>query len=175
MRLIDIARDSIKVLQTVGDKGINNIELAKKLNIPRRRIYDIIAILKASNVIATKREKGGTRIYWIGNSNQGSDIAKSEDQKSTQKAKITDEVYKELNRLKELEKENLELKRKIDMLNNVISKIHTKKGDKPTNFPNKSIIIRSKSPSEKIKRVLSSKYQVFIEVDSPGLIVEPVG
>ncbi|MHA1250481.1 MAG: hypothetical protein ACTSRP_10870 [Candidatus Helarchaeota archaeon] len=50
MRLIDIARDSIKVLQTVGDKGINNIELAKKLNIPRRRIYDIIAILKASNV-----------------------------------------------------------------------------------------------------------------------------
>ncbi|MHA1231597.1 MAG: hypothetical protein ACTSPQ_13205 [Candidatus Helarchaeota archaeon] len=128
MRLIDIARDSIKVLQTVGDKGINNIELAKKLNIPRRRIYDIIAILKASNV------------------------------KSTQKAKITDEVYKELNRLKELEKENLELKRKIDMLNNVISKIHTKKGDKPTNFPNKSIIIRSKSPSEKIKRVLSSKY-----------------
>jgi len=171
MRLINIAKESITLLQQAGEKGINNIELAKKINIPRRRIYDIIAILKASNAIETKREKKGTRIFWKGNkyvdinNNSKKEFNKNLDNKNIE----------ELVKIKQLEKENNELKQKIEVLSNLLNKYSGKITNKTMNFPNKSIIIRSNSPSEKIKRVQSSKYQVFIEVDQPGLIVEPVG
>ncbi|MHA1309689.1 MAG: hypothetical protein ACTSWR_06420 [Candidatus Helarchaeota archaeon] len=167
MKLVDIAKEAISLLQKAGTDGINNIELAKKLEIPRRRIYDIIAILKASNSIKTSREKNGTKIYWIGSTNLES---KAKDENTSNNT-----IDIQYEKVKKLEKENFELKKKIEMLNKNLYKYSIESSSKLTNFPTKRIIIRSKSPSEKIKRVQSSKYQVFIEVDTPGLIVEPLG
>ncbi|TFF89331.1 MAG: hypothetical protein EU549_01010 [Promethearchaeota archaeon] len=169
MKLIEIAKNSIKHLKNAGEKGINNIELAKTLNIPRRRIYDIIAILKAMDVINTQREKGGTRLIWKGNS-----VYYAGESSSGSGNGLTVKLNEEIRERKKLEKENEILKSKIEELKET-SEDFSEGEAKATKFPNKRIIIRSKSPSKKIKRVQSSKYKVFIEVDSPGLIVEPVG
>ena len=34
------------------------------LQIPKRRVYDVKAIMKAANLITTSRDKYGTRIFW---------------------------------------------------------------------------------------------------------------
>ncbi|MHA1385977.1 MAG: hypothetical protein ACTSR3_19665, partial [Candidatus Helarchaeota archaeon] len=66
MKLVELANKAIMLLKEAGDKGYNNIELAQKLHMPRRRVYDIIAILRAAGLVEAKREKGGTRINWRG-------------------------------------------------------------------------------------------------------------
>lgn len=164
MKLVDIAKNSIKLIQKSGDKGINNIELSRMLQIPRRRIYDIIAILKAMHVINTKREKGGTRLFWKGNRDLG--VEEHEEIDDNLKENLT----KEIQYRKKLQLENEKLKERIEKL-----KTSDELGLEEKNimkFPGKQIIIKS---PEKIKRVQSSKYQVFIEVDSPGVTVESVG
>ncbi|MBD3227363.1 MAG: hypothetical protein GF329_04170 [Candidatus Lokiarchaeota archaeon] len=170
MKLIEIAKKSIEHLKNAGKEGINNIELAKSLDIPRRRIYDIIAILKAMDVIETQRETGGTRLIW-----KGTKIDYSEEEIDAEDG-FHVKLKEEMRERKKLEKENELLKSKIEELRGITGETpEIEPNTKVTKFPNKRIIIRSKSPSKKIKRVQSSKYQVFIEVDSPGLIVEPVG
>jgi regulator of replication initiation timing len=162
MKLIDIAKNSIKLIQKSGDTGINNIELSRMLQIPRRRIYDIIAILKAMHVIKTKREKGGTRLFWKGDRDLGMEEHEEIDDN------LKENLTREIEYRKKLELENEKLKEKIQELKSS-DELEEKNVMK---FPGKRIIIKS---PEKIKRVQSSKYQVFIEVDSPGVTVEAVG
>ena len=64
MKLVELAKKATNILKDAGEKGINNIELAEKLEMPRRRVYDIIAILRATGLVESKREKGGTRVFW---------------------------------------------------------------------------------------------------------------
>jgi len=64
MRLIEIARKVVEILKEAGEQGYLSLELAQKLKIPQRRIYDIVAVLKALDLIKTVRERKGTRIIW---------------------------------------------------------------------------------------------------------------
>ncbi|MHA2251065.1 MAG: hypothetical protein ACXAD7_11940 [Candidatus Kariarchaeaceae archaeon] len=66
MRLEDMAFRAIEVLKKIGTEGINNAELATTLDVPKRRVYDVVAILKAAGLITTTRDKNGTRLYWHG-------------------------------------------------------------------------------------------------------------
>ncbi len=64
MKLKEIAARAIEIIKQRGEEGINNAELAEIIGTPKRRVYDVIAILKAANLITTEREGGGTRIFW---------------------------------------------------------------------------------------------------------------
>jgi len=64
MRLVEITRKVVEILKESGERGYLSLELAQKLRIPQRRIYDIIAVLKALDLIKTVRERRGTRIIW---------------------------------------------------------------------------------------------------------------
>ncbi|MFX1519299.1 MAG: hypothetical protein ACFFCD_05215 [Promethearchaeota archaeon] len=75
MKLFELAKQTIEILKSAGEEGIINLELAKELDMPRRRIYDIIAILKAAELIKTTREKNGTKVAWIDPSSNIPEIA----------------------------------------------------------------------------------------------------
>jgi hypothetical protein len=64
VQLETIAERSISALKEYGAEGITSSVLAEELRIPRRRIYDIIAVLRAAGLIHTKRESKGTKIRW---------------------------------------------------------------------------------------------------------------
>ena len=38
------------------------------LKVPKRRIYDVVAILKAADLIKTTRSKSGTTLFWMNDS-----------------------------------------------------------------------------------------------------------
>ncbi|MHA2501272.1 MAG: hypothetical protein ACXAE3_00160 [Candidatus Kariarchaeaceae archaeon] len=64
MKLEKIAKKAIEIIQEAGDKGVGTAVLAKELNVPKRRIYDVNAIMKAAGLIRTSRDRTGTTIYW---------------------------------------------------------------------------------------------------------------
>jgi hypothetical protein len=75
LKLFELAKQTIDILKSAGEEGVINLELAKELDMPRRRIYDIIAILKAAELIRTTREKNGTKVTWIDPSSNISESA----------------------------------------------------------------------------------------------------
>ncbi len=70
MKLREIAAQAIEIIKERGAEGINNAELAQLVGTPKRRVYDVIAILKAANLITTERDGSGTRIYWTDESQE---------------------------------------------------------------------------------------------------------
>ncbi len=64
MKLEEIAKRSIEIIKEGSPNGVGTAELAQKLNVPKRRVYDVKAIMKAAGLITTSRDKNGTRMYW---------------------------------------------------------------------------------------------------------------
>ncbi|MEM2145291.1 MAG: helix-turn-helix domain-containing protein [Candidatus Jordarchaeaceae archaeon] len=61
MKLEEAARKAIELLKEAGENGINNVELAQKLKVPKRRVYDIVNPLKPAGLIEVRKEKGKTK------------------------------------------------------------------------------------------------------------------
>ncbi|MCD6515475.1 MAG: hypothetical protein ACTSSP_07435 [Candidatus Asgardarchaeia archaeon] len=163
MKLYEIAARAIKILQESGPEGIHSNELIQKLGIPRRRIYDIIAVFSAANLIKVKREKGGSRLYWM----------ESLPEPSKKISQLVDLVEK----LKE-EKETLTLK--IAQLQQELESVRkgiTVEAIKETKFeriklPVKKVEIRAEVP-HRITRVYSTGIGAIVESDGEGLIIIP--
>ncbi len=164
MKLVDLAKRAITILKEAGEKGINNIELAEKLQMTRRRVYDIIAILRATELIESKREKGGTRIFWKTLPTIETMTSPKNDTKAQEKhqAEIT-----------KLEKEKSELKEKIKRIREDISKGSPKKTSDKQLFEATSIAVRA-AKSLKITEVVNAGIEVLIKVNGEGILVEPV-
>ena len=64
MKLNKIAVKSIQILKNRGLAGISNVELAELIGTTKRRVYDVIAILKAAELINAKRTGDGTHLVW---------------------------------------------------------------------------------------------------------------
>ncbi|MHA2168448.1 MAG: hypothetical protein ACXAB7_00920 [Candidatus Kariarchaeaceae archaeon] len=64
MKLEEIAKKSIEIIKDGSPDGVGTAELAQRLNVPKRRVYDVKAIMKAAGLITTSRDKNGTRMYW---------------------------------------------------------------------------------------------------------------
>ncbi|MCH8908349.1 MAG: hypothetical protein IH840_14775 [Candidatus Heimdallarchaeota archaeon] len=64
MKLEEVARKSIEIIKESGSDGVTTEELSRRLSIPKRRLYDVKAIMKAANLISTFRDRTGTKIYW---------------------------------------------------------------------------------------------------------------
>ena len=62
---MELAKTAVRILQDSGDEGIRSDVLAEQLSTPKRRIYDVIAVLKALGQVSTKRRFDGTTITWI--------------------------------------------------------------------------------------------------------------
>ncbi|MGQ4833045.1 MAG: hypothetical protein ACP6IS_03970 [Candidatus Asgardarchaeia archaeon] len=163
MKLYEIAARAIKILQEAGPEGIHSTELIKRLGIPRRRIYDIIAVFSAANLIRIVREKGGSKLYWI----------EALPEPSKKMAQLEDMV-------RALKKENEELKAKYEAL---LQKAETREvaGEKQViqemqvdkiKLPVKKVEIRAEVP-HRITRVYSTGIGAIVESDGEGLIIIP--
>ena len=164
MKLVELSKKAITYLKNAGEKGINNIELAEKLQMPRRRVYDIIAILKATGLIESKREKGETQVVWAS-------------QSAIESSDAPLPGTEELDALKEenskLIEKNEELKEKIKHLREASTKEEHVKITGKQVFDASGIIV-SAAKSLKINEVVSSGIQVVIKVNGKGIVIEPI-
>ncbi|MHA2098739.1 MAG: hypothetical protein ACW99A_08635 [Candidatus Kariarchaeaceae archaeon] len=64
MKLEEIAKKSIEIIKAGGGEGVTTAELARRLKVPKRRVYDVKAIMKAANLITTSRDREGTKLFW---------------------------------------------------------------------------------------------------------------
>jgi NMD protein affecting ribosome stability and mRNA decay len=78
VKLEKLACEAIELLKKSGENGITNARLAISLKVPKRRIYDVVAILKAAQLITTFRNKEGTRLFWL---DASSEIGRNERKK----------------------------------------------------------------------------------------------
>ena len=164
MKLYEIAVLALKYIQEAGAEGIHSLELIKKIGVPRRRIYDIIAVFSAANLIKTKKEKGGSRLFWIESLpttskkiNQMLDlINKLKKDKETLTLKVA-QLQQEINVLRE-QKQPAEVKAVTDKV-----KFNTNK------------LRISALPPHRITQVYSTGLDAFVEADGEGLVVKPIG
>lgn len=87
MKLEEIARRSIDIIKDHGTEGVTTSFLADELQVPKRRVYDVKAIMKAAGLINTHRDRNGTRLFW-NNMNDSSD-SKQVSKVQSNKIKIT--------------------------------------------------------------------------------------
>ncbi len=64
MKLCEMAEESIRLLKESGKAGIRSDMIADILKVPRRRVYDVIAVLKALGLVTTTRRINGTTVTW---------------------------------------------------------------------------------------------------------------
>jgi len=161
LHLRDMARKAIEILQEVGEEGCLILDLAYKLGVSRRRIYDIIAVLKAADLITTKRERRGTRIVW-----------KTELHYLKEKKMLLEVIKKERTLRKNIERKLLELREKETWMRE-----EKKRGKFVAQTPE---IIKFNVSKLRIRsdggylKVSNKGIEAIVEATRPGIIVEPV-
>ncbi|MFW9812063.1 MAG: hypothetical protein ACFFF9_06340 [Candidatus Thorarchaeota archaeon] len=165
MKLVDLARESVKVLQERGEEGIRSDILAETLDTPKRRVYDIIAVLKALGQVTTTRKFDGTIVTWVDMTKDyvprqaHDDLKVVMDQESSERKKLQVQVA-------EL-KEQVRISK--SKLRRETQAVET--SDK-TEFNTTQIRVRALS-SNGVKRVEHSGIEVLIETHEPGMVVDP--
>gem|GEM_PF-2377989 len=165
VKLVDLARESIRILKECGDEGIRSDVLAERLNSPKRRVYDVIAVLKALDLVKTKRRFDGTTVTWIDRSRDFVPRDQFESLRMT-----IDEVTSERN---DLQVQVAELKEQIRMTKfRLRQEVPVTEGSAKTEFNTTMLTVRAVS-RRGLKRVTDSGVEVVIESYEPGLIVDP--
>lgn len=152
LKLEEVARKAIELLKEAGENGINNVELALKLKVPKRRVYDIVNPLKPTGLIEVRKEKGKTKIFWL---EKREAIIKPEKKEIPEKGK--DRLKIETVKLIE-DKELLES--------------FTGEQGAFFKFNCKALRISCVTPS-KTCRVYHDGFEVVVETDGEGLVVKP--
>jgi len=151
VKLEEAARKAIELLRVAGERGIDNIELAQKLKVPKRRIYDIVNPLKPLGLIAVKKEKGKTKIYWLG---EREALLKPGRREKPEEVSLRIETVK----LKER-----------DEITEMVSAEPREEGIK---FNCSVLKISCDNPSKSC-RVYHDGFEVVVETDGEGLVVKP--
>lgn len=162
MKLNEIASKAIQLLKEAKEEGIHNVKLAQMLGIPRRRIYDLIAVLKAANLIKIKKERGGSRLFWIDSLPDTS--------------KRLESLTQYVGRLK-TENDNLKLKiaslqQQLEQMKELQKIPSVAERSEKVKFNTNKLTIRALAPN-RIKQVYSTGLDAVVESDKPGLLVIP--
>ncbi len=165
MKLVDLARESVRILKEIYPQGIKSEALARELNVPKRRVYDIIAVLKGLDLIETERRYDGTTLTWIDRSQNFVDRTEYED--------IREQLSAMRESRNELQVQVAELK---EQLRHAKSKIRLDikpvEAKTRTEFNTKQLTIRPITPKG-FKKVQNAGVEVIIETYDPGIIVDP--
>jgi hypothetical protein len=165
LKLVDLAKESVRVLKECGDAGIRSDILAEQLDTPKRRVYDIIAVLKALGQVSTTRKFDGTIVKWIDKSR---DFVPRE-----YYSEIKIQLDQESSERKNLQVQVAELKEQVR-----ISKIKLRRESTAietsdrTEFNTTQLRVRALS-SNGIKSVKHSGVEVKIETHEAGMVVDP--
>ncbi len=158
LKLFELAKHAIEILKSAGEEGIINLELAKELEMPRRRIYDIIAILKAAELVKTTREKHGTKVSWIGHSLLPQIAQLSKNSYSSEEPDELISAQSHFNQTSPFQNKNMPLSKSFsDPFDRILI-------DSPF------LKIRTTSKITRIKPI--GIMELLVECDSPGFIIE---
>ncbi|TFG33961.1 hypothetical protein EU527_05755 [Candidatus Thorarchaeota archaeon] len=165
MKLVELARESVKILKQSGEDGIKSDELALKLDTPKRRVYDVIAVLKALGHVRTNRKFDGTTVVWIDRSKDYVERFAFEDLKT--------ELLRESEDRKEFQVQVAELKEQLRITRTKLRRdIQPIEMVNKTEFNTTQLRVRALSGNG-IKKVEHSSIEVLIETHEAGIIVDP--
>jgi len=165
LKLVDLAQESVRILQECGEDGIKSDLLAEKLETPKRRVYDVIAVLKALGQVSTSRKFDGTTITWIDRS----------------KDFVAKNMYDELRILlleesdgrKNFQVQVAELKEQLRITRSKLRRdVQAVAMVNKTEFNTTQLRVRALSSSG-IKRVKHDGIEVLIITNEAGIVVDP--
>ena len=165
MKLVDLAQESVRILQECGDDGIKSDLLAEQLETPKRRVYDVIAVLKALGHVDTSRKFDGTTITWIDKSKDF--VAKN----------LHDEIRIQLSEesdgRKNLQVQVAELKEQLRITRTKLRRdVQAVEMVDKSEFNTTQLRVRALSSSG-IKRVKHDGIEVLIITNESGIVVDP--
>ncbi|TFG10543.1 hypothetical protein EU538_01600 [Candidatus Thorarchaeota archaeon] len=165
MKLVTLAREAVRILKESGDEGIRSDEIAEMLDVPKRRIYDVVAVLRALETVQTKRKFDGTTITWIDRFEHY--VRRSEFDE------VRENLDDALGSKRELQVQVAEQKQQLRNIRSRFKQdsVPVEKSDK-THFNTTQLRVRCNSGSS-FKRVVDSGVEVLIETEEPGLTVDP--
>jgi hypothetical protein len=165
VKLVELADESVRLLKESGSEGIRSDILAEQLCVPKRRVYDVVAVLRALGHVKTKRRFDGTTITWIDQSAEYVPVSDYDQTKA--------EFLEESNARKQLQVELAEIKEQLRMTKSKLRRdVQTLESSMKTEFNTSQLRIRCLS-SRGFKRVSDSGMEAIIETYEPGVIVDP--
>ena len=165
MKLVELAKLSIELLKENGEEGIRSDLLAEQLGVPKRRVYDVVAILRALDQVETQRRFNGTTVVWIDRSQETVPVAEYTD--------IKKQLDVERTLRKDLQLQVVETKEQLRRTKSKLRfDVQAVECANKTEFPTSQIRIRSLS-SKGFKKVADSGHEVTIETYEPGMVVDP--
>ena len=165
MKLVDLAETSVKILQECGEDGIKSDTLAELLDTTKRRVYDVIAVLKALGHVHTSRKFDGTTITWI-------DTSKEFVQKNLHD-ELRIHLSQESDERKELQVQVAELKEQLRITRSKLRRdVQSVEMVDKTEFNTTQLRVRALS-SNGIKRVKHDGIEVLIITNEAGIVVDP--
>ncbi|TXT57429.1 MAG: hypothetical protein BAJATHORv1_10131 [Candidatus Thorarchaeota archaeon] len=165
VKLVDLAEEAVKVLKEQGEEGIRSDILAEQLDTPKRRVYDVLAVLRALNLVETNRRFNGTTVTWLDPKKDLIERVEYEDIKS--------QLEEERQSRKDLQVQVAELKEQIRITKSKLRRdTPSVEVSEKTEFNTTQLRIRSLSASG-FASVKDSGMEVFIETHEPGMVVDP--
>ncbi len=165
VKLVELAKESIRLLKASGSEGVRSDILADMLYAPKRRVYDVIAILNALDLVATKRRFDGTTCTWI---DRTKDFIPKADY-----ADLKLRLETEHSQRRELQVQVAELKEQVRMTRSKLRReVQTVETLARTEFNTTHLTVRALS-SNRFKKVKDSGMEVLIETHEPGMTVDP--
>ena len=165
LKLVDLAQESVRIIQECGEDGIKSDTLAEKLDTPKRRVYDVIAVLKALGHVHTSRKFDGTTITWIDRTKEF--VAKD------MHDEIKGLLLQESDGRKDLQVQVAELKEQLRITRAKLRRdVQAVEMANKTEFNTTQLRIRALS-SNGIKRVKHDGIEVLIITNEAGIVVDP--
>ncbi|MBN2228832.1 MAG: hypothetical protein JW779_04490 [Candidatus Thorarchaeota archaeon] len=165
MKLVELAQESVRILKEAGEEGLKSEILAQQLDTPKRRVYDVVAVLKALGQIKTSRKFDGTTIIWIDRSKDY--VSK------TAHEELRTQLTQENEQRKDLQVEVAELKEQLRIARSKLRRdSQAIEMAEKTEFLTTQLRVRALS-SNGIKRVEHSGIEVLIETHESGMVVDP--
>ena len=155
----------MRIIKECGEDGIRSDILAEQLATPKRRVYDVIAVLKALEQVDTTRKFDGTTVIWIDRSKEY--VAK------TAYDELRIMFGDESEERKKLQVQVAELKEQVRIAQRKLSRdVRTIESADKTEFNTTQLRVRALS-SNGIKNVEHSGVEVLIRTHEPGIVVDP--
>ncbi|NWF96716.1 MAG: hypothetical protein HXY34_11300 [Candidatus Thorarchaeota archaeon] len=165
MKLVELAQESLRLLKESGAEGLRSDDLARMLMTPKRRVYDVVAVLRALGLVTTRRRFNGTTITWVDRSKEFVPRAEHERLKNEVQALDADR--------KALQIQVVELKEELRQARaRVAYEARPVQSVTRTEFSTTQLRVRCHTPGG-FKRVTNSGMEVLLETSEPGMSVDP--
>jgi hypothetical protein len=165
LKLVELALESVKILREAGAEGIKSDILAQRLATPKRRVYDVIAVLKALGQVETSRKFDGTTIVWIDHSKDFVPKQSYEELRTN--------LVQESEERKQLQVQVAEIKEQLRITRSKLRRdVQAVEMANKTEFLTTQLRVRALS-SNGIKKVEHSALEVLIETHESGMVVDP--